>query len=101
MCNLALLTSSFGMYIQLNTTVVVVIVAFILSNRGDFLMDDCRGTVSVSTFKNLYESCEGILKYMRRRSNIYCWIFWSMFPLCLVYQSCTVDMQHVFVSESR
>ena len=48
-------------------------------------MDDCHGTFSVSTFKNLYESCEGILKYIRRRSNIYCWMLWSMFPLCLVY----------------
>ena len=69
------------MYIQLNT---IVIIAFIFSNRGDFLMDDCHGTVSVSTFKTLYESCEGILKYMRRRSNIYCWILWSTFPTMLI-----------------
>ena len=84
-CNLALITSSCRMYIQLNTTVVVVITAFIFSNRGDFLMDDCHGTVSVSTFKTFYETCEGILKYMRRRSNIYCWILWSTFPLYLPY----------------
>ena len=48
-------------------------------------MDGCHGTVSVSTFKNLYESCEGILKYIRRRSNIYWWMLWSMLLLCLVY----------------